>query len=146
MLPPSLRPERLVLAPNRLAGPLRPSLFASVWAAWVSRCRLFLWKVWGREPGGQQTVVMGSDTPVISPLLFTSLPPFDTLPVKIPLEAASYAPLLSSFSLFVLTPITNSLAFVHFISSAHFCAPLFFSLPLPFFFVFVTVFFFFWSD
>lgn len=94
-------------------------------------------KVWGWEPADSRHGLGRS--PVISSPLFASLPPFDTLPVKIPLEAASHA-----------------LFYPHFPFCPHshhqltaFCAPylirsflpLFFSsvnfptLPLPFSFV-----------
>lgn len=86
---------------------------------------------------------------VISPLLFTSLQPFDTLPVEIPLKAASYT-LISSFSLLSSLPslthwLLFSLSFL-FISlhqfsflSANFATPL-----LPFFHPIAM--FFFWPD
>lgn len=80
---------------------------------------------------------------VISPLLFTSLLPFDTLPVEIPLKAASYT-LISSFSLLSSLPslthwLLFSLSFL-FISlhqfsflSANFATPLLpFFIPSPF--------------
>lgn len=60
-------------------------------------------------------------------MLFTSLAAFRHPPDPNPAPSCLPRSLLSSFSLFVLTPITTSLAFVGFISSFHFCAPLFFS-------------------
>lgn len=71
-----------------------------------------------------------------------------SLPVRSSLLAASYALFYLIFP-FVLPPITESLAFVHFISSVCFCSPLFFSsanfAPLPVPFSFVTICFL-WSD
>lgn len=75
---------------------------------------------------------------VISPLLFTTLLPFDTLPVEIPLKAASYT-LISSFSLLSSLPslthwLSFSLSFLF--TSLHqfsFLSANFATLPLPFF-------------
>lgn len=113
-----------------------------------------LWNVWGEGVGVGVRRAADSchglrHSPVISPLLFTSLLPFDTLPVEIPLKAASHT---LFFPHFPFCPHSHhsltgfcSLSLVFSFLSTTFLLPQLISPHFHSLFHFISVFFF-WSD